>query len=219
MRRSVSLAVIFTLSLLATTGCVMPTQTIIVRFEDLKSDLVALESSLQSGDWAKFDWEKMEIIISSSALRVPEKPVALGSFQLSDARAGSNQRTAVAEQPDLDLKSIQITDTVAQLMRRRQARLTTINSMKSNGVVGESNFGMLASPNASGLSNLEKEHRDIAEAENADRKMLLMEILRQKNYPSEKFNEVSRTFAEVQRQVASRGVWVQFPDSTWEQVK
>jgi len=198
-----------------TTGC-LPTQTIIVRFEDLKSDLVALESSLQAGDWATFDWDKMEIIISSQHLQ--SKPVALGSFQLSQSRGVTPTRErAAADQPELDLKSIQMSDTISKLMRRRQARLTAINAMKANGFVGESNVGMLLPPG--GAEALATEQRELTDGENVDRRLLLHEILRQKNLGTDKYDNVAKTFAEVQRQVAGRGVWVQYPDNSWEKIK
>lgn len=202
---------IFTFGVIST-GC-LPTQTIIVRFEDLKSDLVALESSLQAGDWATFDWDKMEIIISSHHLQ--SRPVALGSFQISQATP--TQERAAADQPELDLKSIQMSDTIAQLMRRRQARLTTINTMKANGFVGESNVGMVMPP--VGAPAISEEQRETVDGENTDRRILLHEILRQKKLGVDKYDNVARTFAEVQRQVAGRGVWVQFPDNSWEKIK
>lgn len=59
---------LFTLScaiLSSLTGC-LPTQTIIVRFEDLKSDFFALEASLEAGEWIQFDRNTNTVHISST---------------------------------------------------------------------------------------------------------------------------------------------------------
>lgn len=202
-------------------GC-MPTQTIIVRFEDLKSDMMALESSLYTGDWATFDWDKMEIKISGSEYtpaspgNTTHKPAALGSFEIP--RSATPVPTA-ADQPDLDLKSIDITDTVKQVMRRRQERFATVTKLKSGGVIGEANIGMVLPPNGGSLLTLSEEDRSTAESENADRAILLREILRQKKLSSEKYDDIARVFADAQRSLAPRGVWVQAPNNAWEKVK
>lgn len=213
MRRLLYLFVLFVIMpLVSLTGC-MPTQVIVVKFEDLSRDFMALEESLDSGAWAKFDWEKMEIIISSSK---PDRgPVALGGFETPT----SSDRTPVESKPDLDLKSIEETDTLVRIMRRRQDRYNAIKEIKSKGIVGESNRGTLGKPDGSPLLTLEKEQRDLVEGENTDRVMLFHEVLRQKKYGADKLDDVAEKFAEVQRAKAAKGYWIQLQDGAWTQVK
>lgn len=219
MKRSFFFAMLISVVAMTTAGC-LPTQTIIVRFEDLKSDLVALESSLETNDWAKFDWDKMIITISSKYLPVSTNPVALGAFETprANSHAAKPEPSVAAEQPDLDLKRIEITDTIAQLMRRRQARLQVIKTLKKTAVVGESNVGTLQPPKGGSLLTLEEATRKTITDENSDRKILFLEILRQRGLAADQIDRVARTFAQVQREMADPGVWVQFDDGSWDQI-
>lgn len=204
-------------------GC-LPTQTIIVKFEDLKSDFIALESSLQAGEWAKFDWNTMTITISASG-KQPEpitrnKPVAMGSFIVPVTQpVASAQQTDAADKQDIDLKSLRMTDTIVQLMRRRQSRYDAIMNIKRNGSVGEGNRGLLARPTGSSGPALDDDGRKLVEAENTDRGILFDEVLRQRGLGSEKRDLVGEKFAEAQRAMAARGFWVQDADGTWLQVE
>jgi len=221
MRRFTFVTALGLIVLSMTAGC-LPTQTIIVRFEDLKSDFFALESTLQTGDWAKFDWNTMTITISSQNVPVSQKPVALGAFQVAQAHTATTATPAAAsaERPDIDLKTIETTDTIIQLMRRRQARLATVMDLKKRGVVGEGNDGMLRLPSAATPPTpLDEDTRKIVDAENVDRLALLMEVLRQRQFGADRLVRVAQTFAQVQRDISPRGVWVQFEDNVWEQIK
>jgi uncharacterized protein YdbL (DUF1318 family) len=224
MKRPLGIVGVFLAIAILTTGC-LPTQTIIVRFEDLKSDFFALESSLQTGDWATFDWNTMTITISSTVTPVSPRPVALGAFEISQATSVSGAATpraslaSAADQPDIDLKSIETTDTIVQIMRRRQARFVTIQNLKKTGVLGESSSGMLASPRSPDFTGLDSDTRKVITDENNDRRALFVEVLRQRQLGIDKLNRVAQTFAQVQRDMAPRGVWVQYDDGAWEQIQ
>jgi uncharacterized protein YdbL (DUF1318 family) len=224
MKRPLGIVGLFLAIAVFTTGC-LPTQTIIVRFEDLKSDFFALESSLQTGDWATFDWNTMTITISSTVTPVSPRPVALGAFEISQATPVSgtvSPRTSLAsaaDQPDIDLKSIETTDTIVQIMRRRQARFVTIQNLKKTGVLGEGNTGMLSSHRDTDFAGLDSDTRKIINDENSDRRALFAEVLRQRQLGVDKMHRVAQTFAQVQRDMAPRGVWVQYDDGAWEQIR
>lgn len=208
----------------------LPTQTILVRFEDLKSDFFALESALQSGEWAKFDWKSMTITISSA--RPPSStrlPMTMGAFESPRDKSGrdrdrstllaaGDKSAAIAEQPEIDLRSLAMTDTIVQLMQRRQARFSKVMDMKGTGVVGESNGGLLNPPNGKPMDSLSTDDRAVADAENSDREMLFDEVLRQKGLPADKRYQVAQKFAEVQHAMASKGFWVQMKDGKWSQI-
>ncbi|MEK8022180.1 MAG: DUF1318 domain-containing protein [Candidatus Hydrogenedentota bacterium] len=218
MKRSFIYAMFVAVIAMTTAGC-LPTQTIIVRFEDLKSDFIALESSLETNDWAKFDWDKMIITISSKYLPVSTQPVALGAFETptKNSQPAKSEPSVAADQPDLDLKRIEITDTITQIMRRRQARLQVVKNLKKTGVIGESNVGTLMPPKGGSLLTLEESIRKSVTDENTDRRLLFIEILRQRGLGEDQIDRVARTFAQAQRELADPGVWVQFDDGNWQQ--
>lgn len=200
-------------------GC-LPTHTIIVKFEDLKSDFLALENSLKQGEWAKFDWENMIITISKDGKFA--EPYTLGAFETTDDAA----RTAVddkasddADKIDLDLRSLEMSDTIVQLMRRRQARYNDVMKLKRAALVGESNQGTLTPPPGKSLSELTEEQTEVVRKENTDRGTLFHEVLRQKKLGGDKLGAVAEKFAEVQRAMASRGFWVELRNGTWTQVE
>lgn len=205
-------------------GC-LPTQTIVVRFEDLRTDFYALEASLYDGSWVKFNWNDMTITISQ---RKAKKPVTLGGFKSTgSARSAlSSQRSAAASRtdnshksPKVDLSKLEMTDTIVTVWRRRQGRLMKIKEMKEAGVIGESNVGLLARPDGKSLLALPDEQRNIVQAENTDRTIFFEEVLRQRKLPREKLEDVGRLFAEVQRDFASPGYWLQADNGAWYQLK
>ncbi len=205
-----------------TAGC-LPTQTIIVKFEDLKSDFFALEQSLESGEWAKFDWNTMTITISS----VPRstRPVALGSFQISQAAqpdAAKPVSVAAASDEEINLSSLEMSDTLVSIMRRRQARYARIQDLiraQSVGIAYESPMaGLLVAAPGKRFQDLEAAQRETIEAENTDRLLLFDEVLRQRQLPAEKRPRVAETFYDVLVNMAPRGTWIQAKEtSNWVQ--
>lgn len=213
MQKRMITATLVALVVTLVAGC-LPTQTIIVKFEDLKSDFLTIEMGLQSGRWAKFDWNTMTITISSGTEQPTAKPVALGSFPLPD-----DDRTALGSDADVDFKTLQMTDTVKQVIRQRQARYEEIMTIKRQGSVGEGNRGYLARPVGSNGPALDAKQTEVVNAENDDRLIFFKEVLRQRGMSEDKIEMVGQKFAEVQRAVAARGFWIQYEDGSWHQVE
>lgn len=190
-------------AVLAATAACSPAQSfhnILVRFQDLKSDMVALEASLRTGEWP-----------ADSLSRQRGGPVALGAFETPAPKA-------TADQPDIDLRSLELTDTIVKVFRRRQGRLPQILKLQGQGTIGEGNLGYLARPTGEPVSSLEEADRKLVESENADRKIFFEEVLRQYKYTPDKIDRVGREFAAVQRAMATKGTWVQEEDGTWRKV-
>jgi len=144
----------------------------------------------------------------------------MGSFTLPVTQpVASAQQTDAADKQDIDLKSLRMTDTIVQLMRRRQSRYDTIMNIKRSGSIGEGNRGLLARPTGSNGPVLDEDGRKMVEAENTDRGILFDEVLRQRGLGPEKRELVGEKFAEAQRAMAARGFWVQDADGTWLQVE
>lgn len=215
MQRHLLMALTCLTVLTMTAGCV-PTQTIIVKFEDLKqlkSDFMALEDQLDNGEWAKFDWNTMTITISSAS-DGSSRPVALGAFQLAQNQPAPG---AAANQQRSKLESIDITDTVQQIMRRRQDRLKGVNDLKKQGTIGEANTGELGVPNGASLLVLSPDDRKLVTEENADRRALFLEILRQRKLDLSNLATIGAAFAEVQVFRGKPGEFFQKTDGSWFQ--
>lgn len=217
MKRFIFVAALVIPMLAMTSGC-LPTQTIIVKFADLQSDIFALESTLGGGsgdgDWAKFDWNTMTITISQGSIPADARPVTLGAFQISQA---ATPPPSAAQ--NIDLKTIQTSETVIQVMRRRQERNSVINDALKRELAGEANNGLLKKPNSeSGFDDFsfafvaDQPPGRPANDENTDRKILCQEIVRQRGY---RFEEVAREFAHVRRVVIPAGVWMQSDLAVW----
>lgn len=211
MMRRYAFMICLSLAALLTTGC-LPTQTIIVKFADLRSDIFALESSLTGdGEWAKFDWSTMTITISTRPTPTSTRPVALGAFQVA-----STAGAADAGRPDL--RAIETSETVVRVMRGRQQRIAQVNDALKREVAGEASNGLLKQPNgASGFEDFGYRFEGVAEAgtlnsENDDRNTLFVEIVRQKGYRVE---DVAKEFAYVRHTMAATGTWIQAPNGNW----
>lgn len=211
MMRRFAFMTCLALAALLTTGC-LPTQTIIVKFADLRSDIFALESSLTGdGEWAKFDWSTMTITISTRPAPASTRPVALGAFQVASAASEAD-----AGRPDL--RAIETSETVVRVMRGRQQRIAQVNDALKREVAGEASNGLLKQPNSSsGFEDFGYRFEGVAEAgtlnsENDDRNTLFVEIVRQKGYRVE---DVAKEFAYVRHTMAATGTWIQGPNGNW----
>jgi len=215
MKRIIMMGAILVGIAAITAGC-LPTQTIIVKFDDLKSDLFAVEKGLQDGAWYKIETDKDgNMVIRLLSKNVSREPSALGSFQIAEAGTTGSQ-TAPAAADNIDLKSLQYTDTFRQILMRRQNRYDHIVELKKSEVIGESNNGLIAlAPNKSS-SDLSEESKKLVKDENTDRILMFEEILRQKSLSRDKIDQIAKLFAEVQYSLAAPGMWVQNKDGVWE---
>lgn len=106
-----------------------------------------------------------------------------------------------------DLK--EITPAVKQALENRQARYSQLQSLKQKGAVGEDNKGFVADlgrdPQAAAMVN----------SENRDRRIIYQALVDQNKLGSAGMTEVQKVFAEVQRDKASSGEYIQTPAGEW----
>jgi uncharacterized protein YdbL (DUF1318 family) len=105
----------------------------------------------------------------------------------------------------------EMTPEIEQALQNRQSRYSQIQQMKNGGVLGENNKGYVEVlkplPDADA----------IASDENADRRKIYQAIVSQNNLGSAGMGPVQTAFAEVQREKASAGDYVQLPSGDWVQ--
>jgi len=106
-----------------------------------------------------------------------------------------------------DLK--EITPAVKQALENRQARYSQLQSLKQKGAVGEDNKGFVADlgrdPQAAAMVS----------SENRDRRIIYQALVDQNKLGSAGMTEVQKVFAEVQRDKASSGEYIQTPAGEW----
>ena len=93
---------------------------------------------------------------------------------------------------------------------RMKARLPVINELKAKGIIGETNTGYLAY-----LGSV-KEHADVIEAENRDRRLVYEAIARKTGVSAE---VVGRRRARKIASIALPGHWLQDEKGRWYQKK
>lgn len=92
------------------------------------------------------------------------------------------------------------------IKERMKARLPTITSLKSSGVVGENNQGFLE------VRVKDKNPGDIINDENSDRREVYSAIAKQQNVTAEL---VGRRRAKQIEEIAEPGTWLQRQDNSW----
>lgn len=97
-----------------------------------------------------------------------------------------------------------------EIKARMKERLPVITALKTQGLVGEDNRGLVQ------FLKAEKPHQDVVDAENKDR-MAVYKIIaqRQKTTP----DLVGRQRAAQIAKSASSGTWIQDPGGNWRQVQ
>lgn len=216
MNKGILMTLIFTLAVIST-GCELPTQTIIVKFEDLKSDLFTMEKTLQSGEWYKVeeDVDGNMIIHLYSMKEMNNTPYALGAYQIAQASSSSESTRSVAASDALDLRAIDITPVIRDIMVRRQSRYSKINELKKTLIIGENNEGLVEPSPGIDKKTFSEETIELIENENKDRINLLKEILRQKGYENGLLPKLQKEFAKVQYEMTPVGLWIQTKDGEW----
>ena len=94
----------------------------------------------------------------------------------------------------------------------RKSRFSRIQDLKSQGLIGENNQGLLE-----GRGEATPEASELVRGENADRDLIYRTIVEQNGLPADEIAKVRRAFAEEQRDRARSGDWVQTPDGAWVQ--
>jgi uncharacterized protein YdbL (DUF1318 family) len=109
------------------------------------------------------------------------------------------------------------TPAIRSLVQSRQQRYSSLVPLFAAGALGENNRGLLEVRPAPDLSLQDKARANTLSAqENRDRQQLYTELAKANNIPADKVTEIARIFAEVNRQKAQAGWWIQTPDGTWK---
>ncbi|MBF0483935.1 MAG: DUF1318 domain-containing protein [Candidatus Omnitrophica bacterium] len=104
-----------------------------------------------------------------------------------------------------DLK--EMTPEVQQALNNRKARFSELENLKAAGKIGETNQGYVQALGDAASAN-------IAEQENADRKVVYQTIASQ-NGIADQISVVEQVFAQVQKDKAAAGVKIQNEDGSW----
>ena len=115
--------------------------------------------------------------------------------------------TPAASAATYDLK--EHTPEVQAALAGRQARYAQLTTAKTQGLVGESNQG-LVSQRGGGA-----DVAALVQAENRDRMVIYQAIVQQNGLPAEALSTVQQVFAQTQRERASPGDPIQLPSGEW----
>ncbi|HXV27661.1 MAG TPA: DUF1318 domain-containing protein [bacterium] len=105
----------------------------------------------------------------------------------------------------------QMTPAIQQALHNRQDRYANLQSLKAQGILGEDNQGFVAALKSS------PEASSMALAENNDRLVIYQAIVDQNQLGQAGLAKVKQVFAEVQREKARRGDYVQLASGEWTQ--
>ena len=117
--------------------------------------------------------------------------------------------TATAFAGSYDIKTM--TPEIQQALSGRQNRYSDLQNLKSQGAIGENKSGYVEILNSApgGAATVNQE--------NEDRRTLYRGIVDQNNLGAQGMSEVERVFAEVQRDKARPGDFIQSPSGQWTQ--
>lgn len=111
---------------------------------------------------------------------------------------------------DYSLKTM--TPQVKAALDARRDRYHEIQQLKQEGLIGENNRGYLELLKPSSAA------AKAVEAENKDRRLIYQTIADQ-NGLKDSLDIIEKTFAEVRREKALAGEWIQLPSGEWVQKK
>ena len=123
-------------------------------------------------------------------------------FVLSFFIAGS----AFAAQYDIK----EMTPKIQQALQNRQERYESLQDMKGQGMLGENNRGYVET-----LKGAASDASSIADSENEDRRVIYNAIVEQNELPPSGLAQVETVFADVQRDKARSGDFIQTPSGEW----
>jgi uncharacterized protein len=105
----------------------------------------------------------------------------------------------------------EMTPAVDKAFSGRQSRYNSLTDLKTQGIVGEDNRGYVhALKQIPGAA-------EIVAAENDDRRAIYTAIVDQNNLGPAGLKQVEVVFAEVQREKAREGDFIQLPSGDWQQ--
>lgn len=105
----------------------------------------------------------------------------------------------------------QITPEIDQALKNRQARYATLQQMKRSGLVGENHSGYVTELKSDAVAT------SLVAQENSDRSVIYNALVEQNALGPNGLAEVQRAFAEVQRDKANSGDYIQSASGDWQQ--
>jgi uncharacterized protein YdbL (DUF1318 family) len=109
------------------------------------------------------------------------------------------------------------TPAIRKLVASRKQRYARLAPLFAQGALGENNRGLLDIRALEALSLKDKASaKTLLEQENRDRQQLYREIATANNLPADKLEEIASIFAQVHRQEAKAGWWIQDASGNWK---
>jgi uncharacterized protein YdbL (DUF1318 family) len=109
------------------------------------------------------------------------------------------------------------TPAIRKLVASRKQRYASLAPLFAQGALGENNRGLLDMRSLEALSLKDKASaKTLLEQENRDRQQLYREIAIANNLPADKLGEIASIFAQVHRQEARGGWWIQDASGNWK---
>jgi uncharacterized protein YdbL (DUF1318 family) len=109
------------------------------------------------------------------------------------------------------------TPAIRTLIASRKQRYTSLVPLLAQGALGENNQGLLELRALDALSLKDKAAaRTLLEQENRDRQQLYQELAVANNLPADKVSDIASIFAQVNRQEAQPGWWIQDQSGSWK---
>ena len=117
---------------------------------------------------------------------------------------------ALVQAAQYDIK--EMTPEIQQALQNRQLRYDELQRLKAQGILGENAEGYVEV-----LKNAVLEANSIAAAENKNRRVIYNAIVQQNNLPPSGIDPVQAAFADVQREKARPGDFIQSSNGQWTQ--
>jgi uncharacterized protein YdbL (DUF1318 family) len=109
------------------------------------------------------------------------------------------------------------TPAIRQLIASRKQRYASLVPLFNAGALGESNQGLVVVRSLDALALKDKaQAKMLSDQENRDRQQLYRELATANQLPPDKVADIARIFAQVNRQEAQAGWWIQEPNGDWK---
>ena len=110
------------------------------------------------------------------------------------------------------------TPNIRALKEKMKKRFDALKPLYENGVIGETNDGLVSIRSLNGLGLKEKaDAKKLVEAENEDREDLYAEIVEANDLPPDSVPQIKDLFANSWRKDAEKGWWIQKDNGDWVQ--
>lgn len=134
-------------------------------------------------------------------------------FRLWRVRLSLGPAKAMAQGIDINMT----TPAIRQLIASRKQRYASLVPLFNAGALGESNQGLVVVRSLDALALKDKaQAKMLSDQENRDRQQLYRELATANQLPPDKVADIARIFAQVNRQEAQSGWWIQEPNGEWK---